>query len=529
MNHKSRLRYVYTLIIVGVATLISRLLLPHFAAANLVMVYLLAVVIIATKYGKGPAILASMLSVCIFDFFCIPPYLTLAVSDSQYLLTFGVMLTIALLISNLTATAHDQAERATRKEQQTSLLYSFSRELAAGRDLAALAEIGERHITQLIETKSEVFIADQSGSITQSLQADAALSQSDRETIEQSSKESSKQNFKLTQGSKMIPLRGSTGSTELLGVVYVAQGLAHCDSERLSTLEAFVSQLATACERTRLSEENEQARVQVKSEQLRSSLLSSISHDLRTPLATITGAASGIMEAGSKVNLNECKELASEIFNESRRLNRLVGNLLDMTRVESGALEIHKEPQPVDEIIGAAISYFEEQLESRAIETEIPDDLPIISGDAVLIQQLFINLLENVLKYTPPDSPLLFKAKCDQVSGSQNGTGTGAKSNNGNNSQSQFVTIELSDRGPGIPEDMRTQIFQKFVRAKNRTSASGAGLGLAICQGIVEAHGGKIGVKERGGGGATFWFTLPVANTSSITQEQTKEQNAIQA
>ncbi len=486
MNHKNRLRYLYTLMLIGVATLIAKLLVPHFAAANLVMVYLMAVVLVATRFGKGPAILASVMSVCIFDFFCIPPYLTFAVSDSQYLLTFGVMLTTALVISNLAATAHDQAERATKKEHQTSLLYSFSRELAEGRDLNALAEIARRHIGELIEAKVDVLVSNTGETLSQSTD-----------------------NFKISQATKTIPLRSSNTNAAPLGSVYFPDGLTHCDGERLSTLEAFISQLATACERSRLSEENEQARVQVKSEQLRSSLLSSISHDLRTPLATITGAASGIMEAGDKVNLNECKELAAEIFHESRRLNRLVGNLLDMTRVESGALEIKKEPQPVDEVIGAAISYFEEQLESRSVETEIPDDLPMISGDAVLLQQLMINLLENALKYTPPDSPLLFKAKPAE-------------------DNAEFITIEVSDRGPGIPEEMRSQIFQKFVRAKSRSSAGGAGLGLAICQGIVEAHGGKLGVSERAGGGATFWFTLPVDNSDSLANKP-KETIALEA
>lgn len=492
MNHKNRMRYLYTLMIVGAATFIARLLVPHFAAANLVMLYILAVVIAAIKFGKGPAIMASVMSVCIFDFFCIPPYLTFAVSDSQYLLTFGVMLTTALVISNLTAAAHDQAELATRKAHQTSLLYSFSRELADGRDFAALADIASRHIAELVETDVDVFIA-QAG-----------------EALEQPSGSSK---------SVCIPLKSSIATDAPLGFVYIKEGLVHCDSEKLSTLEAFTTQLATACERIRLSAENEQARVQVKSEQLRSSLLSSISHDLRTPLATITGAASGIMEAGAEVNLDECKELAAEIFNESRRLNRLVGNLLDMTRVESGALEIRKEPQPVDEIIGAVISYFEEQLESRLVETDIPDDLPMISGDAVLLQQLMINLLENVFKYTPPDSPLLLKASKSA-------------------SEPEFITIEVSDRGPGIPEEMHTQIFQKFVRAKNKSSASGAGLGLAICQGIVEAHGGKLGVKTREGGGATFWFTLPIDKSeidksnievSDMDEKQPKEISATKA
>ncbi len=509
MNQQSLMRYVYSLIIVGGATLVARLLLPHFAPANLVMVYLLAVVVISSKFGRGPAVVASLVSVCIFDFFCIEPYLTFAVSDSQYLLTFGVMLTTALVISNLTAAASEQAERATKKEQQTALLYSFSRELADDIDINALAETGRRHISQLVETGIEVVVLEPSKHESVStLKNLPVIAEADKELIVDAFSDS----HKLSHATKIIPLKGTAkGSTEnarVLGLVYIPNGLAKLDEERFNTLEAFINQLATACERTRLSSENEQARVQVRSEQLRSSLLGSISHDLRTPLATITGAASGIMEAGSKVNLAECREMATEIFNESRRLNRLVGNLLDMTRVESGALEIHKEPQPVDEVIGSAISYFAEQLESRTVETEIPDDLPMVSGDDVLIQQLLINLLENVLKYTPSDSPLLFRASCD--------------------AKNDFVTIEVSDRGPGIPEELQTQIFQKFVRANSKT-ASGAGLGLAICQGIVEAHGGKIGVRTRDGGGATFWFTLPVDHSGSIAGDEPKSNSAVEA
>ncbi len=508
MKNQSKMRYVYALIIVGGATLVARLLLPHFAAANLVMIYLLAVVLISAKFGRGPAVVASLVSVCIFDFFCIEPYLTFAVSDSQYLLTFGVMLTTALVISNLTATAQEQAERATRKEQQTALLYSFSREIADVPNLSALAEMAQRHISQLIDSNVEVIIAEpDKESFSTTVSSRSALAQSDRDLIEKAFSEAKDRDIKISHSTKVVSLKGSASAPRVLGVVFIQQGLSKCDSEQFKTFEAFINQLATACERTRLSAENEQARVQVKAEQLRSSLLSSISHDLRTPLATITGAASGIMEAGSDVKLAECRELATEIFNESRRLNRLVGNLLDMTRVESGALEIHKEPQPVDEIIGSAISYFSEQLESRTVETVIPDDLPMISGDAVLIQQLLINLLENVFKYTPADSPLLFKATCD----------------------ADFVTIELSDRGPGIPEELREQIFQKFVRATNKTSASGAGLGLAICQGIVEAHGGKLGVKAREGGGATFWFTLPVCDSQAIADEVHKTDGALEA
>jgi two-component system sensor histidine kinase KdpD len=495
MKNQSRMRYVYTLMIVGGATLIAKLLLPYFAPANLVMIYLLAVVFISTQFGRGPAVLASIISVCIFDFFCIEPFLTFAVSDSQYVLTFFVMLTTALVISNLTATARDQAERAMSKEHQTSLLYSFSRELAAGPDLNALAEIGRKHINQLVGAKTEVLMFEPNSGIGGKLGANTITPES-MNLIAKALEDKSNGRTIIAHSTKVIPFRQSSGRKELLGAVVFEEGLSQCDQERLATLESFVNQLGLACERARLSEENEQARVQVKSEKLRSSLLSSISHDLRTPLATITGAASGIMESGADVNLSECKALATEIFDESRRLNRLVGNLLDMTRVESGALEIHKEPQPVDEIIGSVIAYFSDQLTVRNVETDIPEEPPMVLGDAVLIQQLLINLMENIFKYTPADSPILFRAVCPGADKQVNGQ--------------DFVTIEVSDRGPGIPEDLKKQVFQKFVRAKSTSSTSGAGLGLAICQGIVEAHGGKIGVKDREGGGATFWFTLPI-------------------
>lgn len=498
MKNQSRMRYVYTLLIVGGATLVAKILLPYFAAANLVMVYLLAVVLISTKFGRGPAVLASIVSVCIFDFFCIEPFLTFAVTDSQYLLTFFVMLTTALVISNLTATASDQAEKATKKEHQTSLLYSFSRELAAVPNLTNLVEIGRKHIGQLSETRVVLVIPEETTSFSLALCKQQGLTDTEKEQIAKFVADGELKGIKISHSTKFIALRGSANNREILGVIFFPDSLVLCDEERFTTLEAFVNQLATACERTKLSAANEQAQIEVKSEKLRSSLLSSISHDLRTPLATITGAASGIMEAGSDMKLTECRELATEIFNESRRLNRLVGNLLDMTRVESGALEIHKEPQPVDEVIGSAIAYFSEALESRVVETEIPDGLPMVSGDAVLLQQLLINILENIFKYTPQDSSILFKAEYVQEA------------------SDEFVRIEVSDRGPGIPEDLKQQIFQKFVRLKNRTNVSGVGLGLAICHGIVEAHGGKIGVGDREGGGATFWFTLPADRSESI-------------
>jgi two-component system sensor histidine kinase KdpD len=253
-------------------------------------------------------------------------------------------------------------------------------------------------------------------------------------------------------------------------------------------MEAFANQAALAIERVRLADETQQARLQIETEQLRNSLLSSVSHDLRTPLAAITGAASSLMDGEDSLNPAARHEMAQTIYEEAGRLNRLLRNLLDMTRLESGALHINKESQPLEEVIGAALSRLEEALADRAVNIQLPADLPFVPIDSVLIEQVFINLLENAIKYTPAHSPI-------DLSASQVGAS---------------IEIEVADRGPGLPPGDEQRIFEKFYRAPASPNGSGVGLGLTICRGIVEAHGGRIWAENRSGGGAVFRFTLPI-------------------
>jgi two-component system sensor histidine kinase KdpD len=259
------------------------------------------------------------------------------------------------------------------------------------------------------------------------------------------------------------------------------------EPERLHQLETFAAQTALALERARLASEAQDAELRIETERLRNSLLSSVSHDLRTPLATITGAVSTILDDSARFDERTRRELLESVHEEAERLNRLVENLLEMTRLESGALQLRKQLHPPEEIIGAALSRLGKRLGARRITTRVPPDLPLVAMDDVLIEQVLVNLLDNAIKYTPVGSPLEINATATD----------------------QNLTVEVADRGPGLPPGREDKVFEKFYQT-NPGEGRGAGLGLAICQGIVRAHGGRIWAQNLPGGGVAFLFTLPL-------------------
>ncbi len=287
-----------------------------------------------------------------------------------------------------------------------------------------------------------------------------------------------------------LPLREARGRVGVLGVA-PADRQRFVDPEQRALLDVFASQVASALERARLADEAQRVQLQVDAERLRSSLLSSVSHDLRTPLAVITGAASALLQPEGTLPAETRHDLTETISEEAQRLNRLVRNLLDMTRIASGAIRVTKESQPLEEIVGAALNRLEDALADRPVEVSLPRDLSLVPIDAVLIEQVLINLLENALKYTPKGSPIELSAKM----------GAGE------------VIVSVADRGPGIPAAHAEKIFDKFYRLPGEREGSGAGLGLAICRGIVEVHGGRIWVENREGGGTVFRFTIPIEGT----------------
>jgi len=484
--------YGQACLVVGICSALAWLMFPHFLQANLVMVYLLGIFIVAIRHGQGPSVLAAILSVAAFDFFFVPPFFSFAVQDSQYLVTFVVMLAISLQIGRLTGRMRQQADVARQRAWRTEVLYSMSRELATTRLVENLTRVAARHIREVFHCEVGLLLPDSARHLVlfQSEPPGFNISEGEKGVARWAFDHEEAAGLGTETlpgaGALYVPLVGSQGTVGVLSVrPDEPKGLAFPEQMRL--LETFAGQFALAIERALLARDAQAAQVQAETERMRNMILSSISHDLRTPLATITGAASSLLEAKDIIGPASCKELIRAIFDEARRLDLQVKNLLDMTRLESGAVRLQKERHPLEEVAASALKRIEARLQARPVTTHFPPELPPVLIDRVLIEQVLINLLENALKYTPPKSPIDLSAS--QIDGA--------------------VLFQIADRGPGIPKGEEQLIFDKFYRA-GPAREGGVGLGLTICRGVIEAHGGRIWAENRPDGGAVFRFTLPL-------------------
>jgi two-component system sensor histidine kinase KdpD len=478
---------------VAVATAVARLMAPVSELSNVVMLYLLAIVVVAMRTGRGPSLLAAVLSVAAFDFVFVPPQFTFAVSDIRYVLTFLVMLVVGIVISGLTVRTRAQAEAARHREQRTAALYAMSRELAGTRGVDTLLQVSVRHVAEVFRSQVVVLLPGRDGLLASwpggQFEVDANDLGVGRWVFEHRQPAGLGTATLPGASALYVPLTGSAGPVGVLGV-RPADRHAMDEPERLHQLETFASQTALALERARLAEEAQAAQVRVETERLRNSLLSSVSHDLRTPLTAITGAASTLLQDSARLDDATRRGLLESVHEEAERLNRLVQNLLEMTRLESGAVQLRRELHPPEEIIGAALGRLGERLRGRRVTTKVPPELPLVPMDDVLIEQVLLNLLDNVVKYTPAGTPIEIIATATD----------------------ETLTVEVADRGPGLPAGDEEKVFEKFYRA-DRVAAGGAGLGLAICRGIVQAHGGRIWAQNLPGGGVAFLFTLPLEAT----------------
>jgi two-component system sensor histidine kinase KdpD len=488
--------------IVAIATVASVALRDSLAPTNLAMIYLGGVVAVAMRCSRWISVTSSFLSVAAFDFFCVPPYLTLAVSDYQYVFTFAGMLVVALVISTQTARLRDHAAHAAVREARTEALYRLSSKLAgetrvfeAARSAATLAE-------EVFSARVVIFLPEDGKLSFRRRTSDLLPVPPSEESIAQwvfdhGHKAGLRTDAHSDATALYIPLRGARETFGVLAVVPDVDVESRIFApEQQQLLEVFAGQTALTIERILSQRSAEETRVNMQTEQMRSTLLSAMSHDLRTPLASITGAASTLRWQGDRLPLETKQELLESISDEAERLSRLVGNLLDMTRLESGGLELRRDYYPLEEIVGTVLQRVEPQLEGRAISTDLADNLPaedqpvMVFVDEVLIGQVLWNLLENAAKYTPPGSPLEIAAF------EENGA----------------VIIEVRDRGPGVPPGEEERIFEKFYRGQAEKMAGkvrGAGLGLPICRAIVQAHHGTIQALPRAGGGTTFRISLP--------------------
>jgi two-component system sensor histidine kinase KdpD len=483
--------HVRALAAVVLATLVAWAMFPLFELSDLIMVYLLAIVAVALRHGRGPSTVASILSVAAVDFFFVPPYLTFAVSDARYVVTFLVMLVVGLVISGLTIRVRDQAEAARQREQRTAALYAMSRELASTRGADELLRVAVRHMAEVFRSEIVVLLPGEDGLAPRAVSgAQVPLDASEMGVARWAyeHRQAAGLGTDTLPGARALylPLLAPRGPVGVLGVL-PGDPRALEEPEQLHQLETFANQAALAVDRARLAEEAQAAQVHVETERLRSSLLSSVSHDLRTPLAAITGAVSAILDGEGRLDAATRRELLESTRDEADRLNRLVQNLLEMTRLESGALDLRKDWHSVEEVVGAALASVERRLGARPVTVRLSPDLPLVQMDDVLIGQVLINLLDNAVKYTPPGTAITVLAT----------------------TAGDSVTVEVADRGPGLPRGEEERVFEKFYRGPS-ASGRGAGLGLAIARGIVAAHGGRIWAQNLPEGGVAFLFTLPI-------------------
>ncbi len=483
--------YVAAISAVVASTLVAWFAFARTELADVVMMFLLGIVVVSMRFGYGPALVAAIASVVSFDFFFVPPYYSFAVTDLRHIVTFVVMFLVAGVLSHLTRRIRDQADAARDREGRTATLYAISRELAVAQALDGLLAVAAKNVREVFDGVVSFLLPDEGGTLRVA-HSDAASAEDEKakgvaEWVWLHQRPAGLGTDTLPSASTFFtPLRGARGRVGILALVPNGGASRLRDPEDRQLLETFAGIIGSAVERAQLVEETRQARLRIETEQLRNSLLSSVSHDLRTPLAVVTGSAQVLLDPSGPTDPGQRRELLQTIHEEGQRLNRLVRNLLDMTRLEAGALRVQKEPNLIEEIVGSALNRMEERLVGRDVKIDVPADLPQVPLDPVIIEQVLINLLENATKYTPAGSQIDLSAR--EVDGA--------------------IEIEIADRGPGIAAADIDHVFEKFYRAG--AGSGGVGLGLTICRGIVGAHGGRIWVENRPGGGASFRFTLPL-------------------
>ena len=473
------------------ASLLCALIRPFFSPTNMVMLYLLAVVVAAIRLGQGPAIMTAFLGVLAFDWFFVPPPFTFAVANSEYLLTFAALFVVGVVISTLVARSRERAEAMWLRELQTASLYYLSRDLAVAADTFAIIKAVHRNLTDSLHGEAMFFqpigekleFVDSGEGPTPDLKEQAVADWAFR-----NQQPAGRGTDTLGSARYLyLPLKGSASQIGVMGVS-LANPDDYTSQQHRLLLDAFAGQTAMALERVHLAQQAGQAQILATRENLERALLNSISHDLRTPLASITGILTSLRGQGASLSETDRTELLTTACGEAARLNRFVGNLLDMTRLEAGGVKLKLEPCDLQDLIGCALAHLESRLAGRPVQVDLPDDLPLVKLDMVLMNQVLVNLLENSAKFSPPGSGIDLAARIER----------------------NHLQLEVADRGCGLPEPELKKIFDKFYRVQMPEGGGGTGLGLSICKGVVEAHGGTIRAENRGGGGLRVIIRLPL-------------------
>ena len=472
---------------VGMA-LLATPLLPYFDLANIAMLFLLVVLLVAVRYGRGPSVLATCVSVACFDFFFVAPRFSFAISDLQYTITFAVMLAVGLITGHLTAGLRFQARVASYRETRARALYEFARELSGALQTEQVFETTARFVQSTFNARATLLVPDAGERLHLAPGADTPASL-DHGVAQWAfdHAESAGLGTDTLPASPLfyMPLVAPMRTRGVLAIE-PAQRRWILIPEQRQHLDTFAALAAIALERVHYVEVAQEALVNMESERLRNSLLAALSHDLRTPLTSLVGLSESL--AGSRPALSVPQlELAHSLHTEALRMSALVANLLDMARIESGELKFNLQWQPLEEVVGSALRSSALQLHEHKVSTQLSLGLPLLRFDAVLVERVLCNLLENAAKYTPSGSSIVIYAV----------------------QRGEFVRVMVYDNGPGLPRGREEAIFEKFTRGEKESAKPGVGLGLAICRAIVEAHGGTIAADKSPLGGAAFVFTLP--------------------
>jgi two-component system sensor histidine kinase KdpD len=508
--------YGWAVLACAVPTLAAGILAGRIAPVNLVMLYLLGAIFTAVRLGRGPGVLYSFLAVAVFDYFFVPPFMSFTVSDTQYLLTFAVMLLVSLTISHLAAGLRRQAQNATLRERRTGAMFAMTRELGAALTMEQIIGIGTRHVAEIFQARVAILLPDSAEQVRQKVRhPDAALMLEEAAIDHDIAQWVYDRQEPAGRGTDTLPAAAALylplkAPMRTRGVLALACGRMEdlAIPERRQMLYTFAAQIALAIERVHYVEIAQDALVSMESERLRNSLLAAISHDLRTPLTSIVGFASLLAgQAGSGAAAQQpWREIAEAIHEEALRMTSLVTNLLDMARLQDGSMRLNLQWSSIEEVIGSALAGARRLLAGRAVATRVPPGFPLLRLDPVLVERMLANLLENALKYTPEHSPLEIDVAMVQADGRR------------------YARVEVLDQGPGLPAGMAARLFDKFTRGEKESSKPGIGLGLAICSAIVQAHGGRIGAADRSGAGgraagACFWFMLPADETAPMDED----------
>lgn len=470
--------YVWGIVAPLICTAIDWPLRHWLGQASILLIYLLGVFLIASRFGRGASIVASVLSAPVFVFYFAKPIFSFAIHDLENIIGLVVMILIANVTGSLLEKFRHQAALATQREARASALYRLSQALLTAPDASGVASIAADHRREELNVDTVLLEAHEQGDLAASKIGAPALNVNVAREAYQS------QSLRYALGVAYYPLNGSNACQGMLAI-----NIGHAASSELDAfLSTFCHLIAQTIERLSIAAQARDATLAAETESLRNALLSSISHDLRTPLTHIVGAVGDLLDNDSSLSAAERREVNLMILDEAQRMSELTGKLLDMARLSSGEIVLHQDWNAIEEIVGSALNRLENQLRERPVRTLLPDDLPLLWIDAVLIEQVLVNLIENSAKYSLATSPI------DISSQIENGC----------------CLLRVADYGAGIPHGQEQKIFEKFHRAVSETDQSGVGLGLALCKSIVEAHGGAIEVRNRPGKGAEFTLSLPL-------------------